>query len=210
MMRASSWTLPSRLRKLPRPASKVSSSSMMTTASSTASRAAPPRSNTRHPAAKAFRTPLRWSSVTLPGMAHAPPCTTGHGWNFRLPKSGEGGWGQDEVKEADGPGVVNKQAEVEGDIAITIDNRIEEGAELSHLAGGASDAPIHHVKNASANDDESGVKKHPRLILRGCIPEEERCGDIDQQANKCQEIWRDASQSQAVHNRMQQHPAAAA
>ena len=42
MMRASSCTLPSRLRKLPRPASKASSSSMMTTASSTASAAEPP------------------------------------------------------------------------------------------------------------------------------------------------------------------------
>ena len=48
MMRASSCTLPSRLRKLPRPASKLSSSSMMTTDSSTASSADAPRSSTLH------------------------------------------------------------------------------------------------------------------------------------------------------------------
>ncbi len=43
MRRASSWTRPSEVRKLPRPASKVGSSSRMVTAASTASVAVPPR-----------------------------------------------------------------------------------------------------------------------------------------------------------------------
>ena len=73
---ASSCTRPSRVRKLPRPASNVSSSSMQTMAASTASRAGPPPSRTCQPLASAFWTPLVWASTMSSGMAQAPPWTT--------------------------------------------------------------------------------------------------------------------------------------
>src|SRR5581483_2907804 len=91
MSRASSCTRPSRVRKLPRPASKVSSSSMMTIASTTASSAVPPRLRTFHPASSACFTPATWAATMPSGMAQAPPWTTSTGFCFNGNSSG-GEW----------------------------------------------------------------------------------------------------------------------
>src|SRR5215469_7988238 len=80
IIRASSCTRPSRVRKEPRPASKVSSSSITVIAASMASSAEPLRDNTAQPAASAFAMPRSCGAMASSGMAQAPPWIRRTGW----------------------------------------------------------------------------------------------------------------------------------
>ena len=53
--------------------------------------------------------------------------------------------------------VEDNQSKEKYDVRVAINNGIEKGAEDCHLVSEARDAAIHHIKDASANNDQAGI-----------------------------------------------------
>src|SRR5271157_3984625 len=111
---------------------------------------------------------------------------------------------QDHVEEAVGAGVIHQQPKEQHHIAVAVDDGIEEAAERRDLVGGAGDAAVHHVKNAGADDHQTGIKKHPALVFRVRVAEQNAGHYVDAQPDEGERVGRDAGERQAVDNLVQQ------
>ena len=108
------------------------------------------------------------------------------------------------VEEAVGTGVVDQQSEEQGDIAVAVDDGIEEAAELRDLVSSASDAAVNHVEDSGADDDQACVDEHALLVFGVGVTEKKSRNDIDQQADEGEGVRRDLGQGEAVDNLVQQ------
>ena len=115
---------------------------------------------------------------------------------------------EDDVEETIAAGVVDEQAEKEGDVRVAIHHGVEEGTEDGDLVGLARDAAVHHVKQAGTDDDQARVEKHAVGVIAARIAEEDGGHDVDEQANEGQGVRRDARKSEAVYDLLQQPTAA--
>ena len=90
-----------------------------------------------------------------------------------------------DVEEAVAAGVVDEQAEEDGDVGVAVDDGIKERTEDGDLVGLARDAAVDHVKDAGADDDEAGVDEHADgVVVAAGEAEEERGDDVDEQADE--------------------------
>src|SRR5207237_8917245 len=68
--------------------------------------------------------------------------------------------------------VIDKQAEEQGDIAIAIDDGIEEGTKRGYLVSRTSDAPIDHVEDPRRENHQAGVEKESGLPIAARVSEQ--------------------------------------
>jgi len=116
--------------------------------------------------------------------------------------------GEEDVEVAVGAGVVDDEAEEDGDVGVAVEDGVEEGAEDGDLVGLAGDATIDHVEEAGADDDEAGVEEHADVVAGARVAEEEGRDDVDEKADEGEGVGRDLREREAVDDLLEQ-PAAA-
>ena len=107
---------------------------------------------------------------------------------------------QHNVAEAVDATVVDQQSKEQHHIRVAINHRIEKGAEDGNLIRAARHAAVYHIEDASAKDDHAGEKEHAPRVGGIGVPKEKGGHDIDDQANECKYIRRNAGQRESTHN----------
>lgn len=108
--------------------------------------------------------------------------------------------GQNDIRRTIDVAVVDEQADQKGEIRVTVNDTVKESTESRHLAGLARDTAIDHVEEARTYDDEARLPE----CASGQQP---CCTDIDDQADKCENVRMDLRQSQSVDDLDEQNVA---
>jgi hypothetical protein len=103
--------------------------------------------------------------------------------------------------------VVNQQSEEECDVAIAVDDGIKKRAESGDLSRSARHAAIYHVKNSSADNHQSGIRKEPAIIIGIGVAKKNGCNGVDDQSKEGQHIGGDSGKRKTANNRVQQNAA---
>jgi hypothetical protein len=104
-----------------------------------------------------------------------------------------GDGGENDIRRAAADGIVDKKAEIESQVGVTIEGGVVESAEGSDAILAASDLAVEHVqKTRTKNDDRSGAE----------LSDSKTGGrtEIDEQAKKSEQIGIDARRGKRAYN----------
>lgn len=118
--------------------------------------------------------------------------------------------GEEDVEEAIATRVEDQESEEEDDVGVAVDDGIEEGSEDGDLVGLAGNAAVDHVKDACADDDEAGEEKHADVVLLIAEAEQDCRAGVDDEAEKREDVRRDAGERKAVNDGLEDYATAGA
>src|SRR5664279_1327745 len=106
--------------------------------------------------------------------------------------------------------VIDQQSEEQNHVGIAVNHGVEERAKHGYLVGAAGHPAIDHVEDAGPDDHQTCIEKHAAGIGGVGMSKQECGGDVDDQAEECEDVGGDASEGQAMNYSIKKPAAAAA